>query len=108
MDRKLQDCTASAPRGPEDGRPPCPCESGPHSAALKTPKRPQEAAGSSSRAEIQRHELNRLLLTTAPKVGPQPGWPGPDPPLAKAVVFPGGLGEGQLRKHVGHVVAVER
>lgn len=50
----------------------------------------------------------RLLLTAAPEVGAQPRWPGPDPPLVEAVAFPGGLREGQLRKHVGHVVAVER
>uniref|UniRef100_A0A2D4FLU1 Uncharacterized protein n=1 Tax=Micrurus corallinus TaxID=54390 RepID=A0A2D4FLU1_MICCO len=43
----------------------------------------------------------------APEVDAQPRGPGPNPPLAEAVVFPGGLGEGQLRKHVGHVVAAE-
>ncbi|KAG8141932.1 hypothetical protein E2320_006582 [Naja naja] len=49
----------------------------------------------------------RLMLTAAPEVGAQPRRPGPDPPLAVAVAFPGGLGEGQLRKHVGHVVALK-
>lgn len=116
----------SSQRGPEDRRPPCPRESGttfccasrpqaahrrqlcPPPADHKEQVGPFGSPPPNRKPKSKRDELNRVLLTAAPKVSPQPGWPGPDPPLVEAVVFPGSLGEGQLRKHVGHVVAVER